>query len=215
VDLTFEPVAQIDSFGRGYRHRACRVVFQVGEIFSNVCWAVMESDGSASLGLLTPDFVPTATGISYQDAQGRLLTAKESTLEMVPLSQRTNPHITLHPSGVCHGRTGAGQPLFRCEVPGWHPVSSQFTWMHIFTGPVSSLPPVTRPGSRDAVVAFPNGSRSARIQVDLLPPIADCKCPIEPSAIHTVAGIAPGYVVRLSVFDHAPVSAALFVTDWS
>jgi len=208
----FETVSKLDPFGRGYKHRACRILFNVDGHLRKVCWVVMELDGSVSFGLSNKEFVVIETASSYLHANGHFVTEHRTNLDGVAMSDRKSAHVTLHSSGVCHMRANRAKPLFEYSLEGWYPVKTQLRWIFVFTDPVMGLPEVRTAHSRDAIVRFPDATQSARIEVDLLPQPEKPIYPLIPSApLQTICGIGAGYVVRLSVFTNPPKPACLFV----
>jgi hypothetical protein len=172
----------------------------------------MVLDASVSFGLSTARFAINEISLASLNSGGQFVPERRSQLEQVPLAHRTNTHVTLHPAGACHVRVTGAPPIVEYSLAGWHPVKERFLWLHAYTAPVSTLPRVSAQKLRDAVVNFPSGARSARIQADIFPREPNIPIPLEPTAVDTLIGIGPDYMLRLAVFQHTPVQAGLALT---
>jgi hypothetical protein len=208
--VVLSPVAAHDPFGRGYKHRAGRLLLDSDGVLRKLCWLVLELDGSVSLGFSDPSIVLSELGRTYADPSGRLTDDEGTVIAGLPLGARTNPHVTLHRSGECQIRTRGRDPLVQTHYGSWCPPRAELLWLYLHSDPAGGLPVARRAGPRDAIATFPNAGSSAAIRADIIPRAGDTFSLVA-TALHTVIGIAPEYAVRLTLFEHAPVPRRLLI----
>ena len=91
----------------------------------------------------------------------------------------------------------------------WLPVTEVRNWAYFFSEPLDRLSLVTQLRRRDAVVAFPEGTASVEVHIDLIPSAQPY--PLHSKALDTVIGLAPPhYGLRVSVFPYKPVDGTIF-----
>jgi hypothetical protein len=144
------------------------------------------------------------------DSAGRLVDEKGPTIADVPVDARSNPHVTLHRSGVCHIRARGQEPVVRVPYGAWCPPSKELEWLYLYSDPVAVLPETPKAGPRDAVAPFARPTHSAVLRVDVLPRTGNA-VPLLGGSLHTVVGFAPEYAVRASLFEHGPVRRRILI----
>jgi hypothetical protein len=209
--LFLHPIAATDPFGTAYKHRAFRLLVDTNGSIRKVCWVLLERDGSVSVGLSDPGILITEVGTAHTDPMGRVSAAPDAPGPTSPASARTNPHITLHRSGICHVRTNHEEPLVQLDYGNWCPPLEPLEWLHLFTSPIAALPTLGKVKVRDAVLVMPRMDHSLGIRVDVLPRSVNGKYPLLGGEFHTVVGIAPDYAVRLTSFAHQAVHPQILV----
>ncbi len=206
----FNLVVPEDPFGTSKRYRRCRIVFKSPDGFRPFCWIGRPGDGSVVFGFSDIGFVAGEIGLARLE-KGVLVSDDKPISESIPPENRRDPHVTLHPSGVCHVRSQDRDPLFEHRLAGWYPVQREFNWLHVFSDPLLNIPATVGTKKRDAIVCVPNTTESVKLKVDILP-ASSCglyECSV--SSLDTLIGLGPDFAVRVEFYSHQPVQGALYV----
>jgi hypothetical protein len=130
----------------------------------------------------------------------------------LPAEQTGNPHVTLHPSGICHIRVNDQKPALECNFGEWLPVEKPFLWLVIYSEPFYALKKTEEVKASDASVFYVDVldiRKSLYLAVEILPraPVVPC----DREAASTIVGVCPEYFVRVTVRDHPPIGGIVFI----
>jgi hypothetical protein len=201
-------------FGTGEGHRRLRIVLKSPLGLHPLCWLFRAIDGSLSFGF-PKNFYAGYTGTGFFNKAGKLQRTTAENLEHIAMEKRISPHVTLHPSGICHLRTERHKPLVEYKIPEWYPVTKEFDFIHAYSDPIVRLPTVQQARSRDNVLPFNSEHHSAYVRIEILPAAPGKHAmTFDGNAMVVVSG-GPDYVVRVSIYGHDSVMAQILINTSS
>ena len=114
----------------------------------------------------------------------------------LPLDIRAGTHLSLHPTGEAHVKSGANKCLTVANIGQWLPVRQPFTFAYWFTAPVGTLSEANTAG-RAFEVADP--SKSLRLDIIISPLQRRAEKAYVPYYTNTMfLGWSPHYAVLLN-----------------
>src|SRR5262245_12998906 len=122
-------------FGTGEAHRKMRVVLKSPLGLHPLCWFFRAADGSLSFGF-PKNFYAGCKGTGFIDGNGELQRTTAENLDHIEMEKRFSPHVTLHPSGICHLRTERHKPLLEYNIGQWYPATKEFDLIHAHSDPI-------------------------------------------------------------------------------
>ena len=207
--VTFNWMNPRNPFGTGEAHRKMRVVLKSPIGLHPLCWLFRAPDGGLSFGF-PKNFYAGYTGTGFLKNAGELQRITADNLGHMAIEKRISPHVTLHPSGICHLRTERHKPLVEYTLAGWFPVTKEFDFIHAHSDPIFRLPTVAQARTRDSVIPFPSENLSAYLRIDILPRDPGPRHAMKFDTTVVVLG-GPDYVVRMSIYHDEPISAQLLI----
>lgn len=143
--------------------------------------------------------------------EGKLVDTQSTDISSLPLEFRVGTHLSLHPSGQVHVKSGAGHKVCVGDVGPWLPVAQSFTIAYVFTEPVCSLPPVRN--SKQLASKFELADPGCSLKLDIvIAPLneKDGKVYVPFMNSTIFGGLSPLYAVRVDAVPHAACQPRIF-----
>jgi len=172
-----------------------------GELYK-VGWIRFASDGGLYAQFHQTEPV-VARGEAIQSG-GQLTPATEVDLAAVPEKHRVDVHLSLHPSGELHVRSGRNTPLVRWNIGSWLPPKAPSLLAHLFSPPISQLLTQSQPRPQDRVFSLADVDSGVRATITLLP-----KGLIPQRGV--LMGISPRYNVAVEIGVVRPATPGIYL----
>jgi len=97
---------------------------------------------------------------------GKLIKTSVTDMTSSSLEHRTGTHISLHPSGEAHVKSGSRAVIVAANIGQWLPVRRAFVFAHWFTAAIRTLPLAQGGGPAFGVA---DASKSLRLDIVICP----------------------------------------------
>ena len=195
--------------GASKRHRRQDLLISCRGSIHNLGWILFGNDGS--LYFHRKGELPV-THVGVAVSEGGKLTDKESLdVSDLPLQCRKGTHLSLHPGGEVHIKSGGGKKLCVGNIGPWLPVREAFSVAYVFTEPVGNLPTVDSKKRSPRLVQVPDPNSSLRLEVIVAPLTEyDGRSGVLSEHSTILVGLSPKYGVRLNAAIHPPCEPRIF-----
>lgn len=208
------PLPFIGDIGTTPAHRKTRIYLRNKRNKTDIRefgWLEFKKDGSLHFGFTDKAFRVRLSGDAVLTKEGQFRTLTQTSSAGLPDKAIDNSHVSLHPSGVCHVRSGIEQPVIEINIGEWLPVEKPFLWLVIYTDPFYHLSPKHRRKGIQLnafLLDVQNINQSLKFQVDIIPQ----NRPFLSQRKDVIGQSGSGrYVVRITMEHHKAAERAIFI----
>jgi hypothetical protein len=187
-----------DIFGKTAKFQKAKLLVAFEGQLYKVGWFSFARDGGfyAQFNYKEPI---TAIGQAVQSS-GAIKKITEEDVSHIPLDDRCDVHLSLHPSGQFHVRSGERRPVVEIDVGHWLPLTTPRPLGHLFSPAVRSLPKQKDCGGQDRVTAVSCLDCGVRATITLLPLLPVGYVLREPALM----GVSPRFNICVSISEVNP-----------
>ena len=142
---------------------------------------------------------------------GKLITTESADISSLALESRVGTHLSLHPSGQVHVKSGTGHRICVGSIGPWLPVQQAFTFAHVFTEPIGSLPETC--GNKQPSRMVQGSDLGCSLRLDLIiAPLNEKDGKVRvPFPVSTIfVGLSPRYAVLVNAAPHAACEPRIY-----
>ncbi len=152
----------------------------------------------------------TEMGIAVKK-EDKLITTQSVDVSSLPLESRVGIHLSLHPSGEVHVKSGNGHRLCVGSIGPWLPVRQVFTFAHVFTEPLAFLPETDNVKQPVQMVQVGDPKKSLRLDIIVVPLNEDHGMAHVPFMVSTIfLGLSPRYAVLINAHLLSPCEPRIY-----
>jgi hypothetical protein len=126
-----------NNFGISNKHRTMQLDLKCQNIFYQIGKIWFGRDHSIYFSFKEKIFLLEMGDAVIKD--GSFRTTSYEDLSQIPISQRNNIHLSLHPSGEIHLKSDGQKPVTKMNIGKWFPVKKEFIFAHIYTCRIRDL----------------------------------------------------------------------------
>lgn len=187
--------------GKTSKYMKANLLAEVGGKRYKVGWFMFASDGGFHAQF---HYAAPVTAIGQEVlSDGVLRPVTEVDLSQVPEVHRHDVHLSLHPSGRLHVRSGENPCLMAADVGLWLPLTKPRLLGYLFSPPIRELAAQTASKFQDRVLAVSDLDSGLRATITLLP-----KKPIWP-ARKVLMGVCPKCNVGIEIDAVKPATPGI------
>lgn len=198
-----------DTLGPTKRHRHQDILVGCRGKTYALGWILFGKDGS--LYFHRRGQLPvTEIGIAVNEG-GKLVDKESADISSLPTEFRIGTHLSLHPSGEVHVKSGKGHRLCVGSIGCWLPVRQAFSFAYVFTEPIGNLPEPA--GIAQTGPKFDVQDPSCSLRLDfVIAPLneRDGKAHVPVLRSTVFLGLSPRYAVLVNAQPHQACESRIY-----